>query len=343
MVKKLKRKPRQKKYKNTTFDIAKIKKIIDNDLYSNYNTIEKENIVKNNDVLQILSKEQEDKIYYNKYTKYITEEFNSSIVNMLVVFINRSKTFPLKYQKEPFFIIKLVNLLKHLLMNEFEISYFTIFVDRIGWSYKYIDHWTYFCILGIYTIKLCGKEEDSSLLINIISRNTPEFMDYYTNLTSDEDVACKINEGRIDVKAINERFRKLTKPINSFCRKNFINYHGIVDNIIKLSQPYGDESNGKQLRCNEKINNNNGIIDNEIRLNSSISDSIKQNNYIDINYLKINLCIEHSASNNNNNQKNNNIYKNRTNYGESIHNYILPSLNLSLYNNSQFSFNFSNI
>ena len=143
MVKKLKRKNRQKKSKNITFDIAKIKKIIYNDLYSNYNTIDEENKVNNNDAFQILSKKQEDNIYYNKYTKYITEEFNSTIVNMLVVFINKSKTFPLKYQKEPFFIIKLVNLLKHLLMNEFELSYFTILLDRIGWEYKFIEHWTY--------------------------------------------------------------------------------------------------------------------------------------------------------------------------------------------------------
>ena len=343
MVKKLKRKTRQKKSKNIIFDIAKLKKIIYNDLYSNYNTIDEENKVNNNDALQILSKEQEDKIYYNKYTKYITEEFNSTIVNMLVVFINKSKTFPLKYQKEPFFIIKLVNLLKHLLMNEFELSYFTILLDRIGWEYKFIEHWTYFCILGIYTIKLCGKEEDSSLLINIISRNTPEFLDYYENLVSDEDLTSKITEGSIDVKVINERFRKLKKPINSYCRKNFINYHGIVDNIIKLSQPYGEESNGNQLRCNEKFNNNNGIIDNEIKFTSSISAYYKQNNNIEINILKNNLCMEPSALNNINNQKNNNIYKNRINYGESIHNYILPSLNLSLYNNSQLSFNFSNI
>ena len=343
MVKKLKRRTRQKKSKNIIFDITKIKQFINNELYSNYNILEEENKVNNNDVIQLLSKDHEDKIYYNKYTKYITEEFNSSIVNMLVVFINRSKTFPLKYQKEPFFIIKLINLLKHLLMNEFELSYFTILVDTIGWGYKCIDHWTYFCILGIYTIKLCGKEEDSSLLINIISRNTPEFLDYYENLISDEEITSKITGVRIDIKAINERFRKLKKPINSYCRKNFINYNGIADNIIKLSQPYGDESNGKQLRCNEKINNNNGIIDNEIKFTSSISASVNQNNYIDIYILKNNLCIEPSASNNINNQKNNNIIKNRTNYGESIHNYILPSLNLSLYNNSQLSFNFSNL
>lgn len=343
MVKKLKRKTRQRKSKNIDFDIAKIKKIIDDELYANYNTIEEENKVNKNDVIQIMSKEKEDKIYYNKYTKYITEEFNSKIVNMLVVFINRNKSFPLKYKKEPFFIIKLVNLLKHLLMNEFELAYFTILIDRIGWRYQYIEHWTYFCILGLYTIKQCGKEEDSSLLINIISRNTPEFLDYYTSLTSDEEVANKIIEDSIDVKVINERFRKLTKPINSYCRKNFINYNGLIDNIIKLSQPYGDESNGKQLRCNEKLNNNNGIIDNDIKFNSSISASIKHNNYADINILKNNLCMEPSASNNINNQKNNYIYKNRTIYGESMYNYILPSLNLSLYNNSQLSFNFSNI
>ena len=343
MVKKLNRRTRQKKSKNITFDIAKIKKIIENELYSNNITMEKENEVNNNDVLQLLSKEQEDKIYYNKYTKYIAEEFNSTIVNMLVVFINRSKTFPLKYQIESSFIIKLVNLLKHLLMNEFEISYFTLLIDRIGWGYRFIEHWTYFCILGIYTIKLCGKEEDSSMLINIISRNTPEFLDYYANLTSDEDITSKIAEENIDVKVINERFRKLTKPINSYCRKNFINYNGIVDNIIKLSQPYGEESNGNQLRFNEKFNNNNGIIDNEIKLNSSISAYGKQNNNIDINLLKNNLCIDPTALNDINNQKNNNIYKNMKNNGESIHNYILPSLNLSLYNNSQVSFNFSNI
>ena len=49
-------------------------------------------------------------------------------------------------------------------MNEFEISYFTILLDKIGWKWQNVEHWTYFCILGIYTKNLCGKEDESSLL-----------------------------------------------------------------------------------------------------------------------------------------------------------------------------------
>ena len=48
MVKKLKRKTRQKKSKNIIFDIAKLKKIIYNELYSKYNTIDEENILSKN-------------------------------------------------------------------------------------------------------------------------------------------------------------------------------------------------------------------------------------------------------------------------------------------------------
>ena len=153
-------------------------------------------------------------------------------------------------------------------MNEFEISYFTILLDRIGWKWQNVEHWTYFCILGIYTKLLCGKEYDSSLLMNIISRNSPEFTDYYTNFICDEETMDKINENVINIRLINERFKLLNKPINTYCRNNYINYNGIVDKIVKLSQPYGDESNGNQLKSNEQFNSNNGIIDkNEIKIN----------------------------------------------------------------------------
>ena len=40
------------------------------------------------------------------------------------------------------------------------------------------------------------------------------------------------------IKEINKRFIYLSKPINSYYRKNYVNINGIVDNIVKLSQPY---------------------------------------------------------------------------------------------------------
>jgi hypothetical protein len=213
---------------------------------------------------------------------------------MIIIYINKNKYFPLRYQNESKFINKLINMLKHLLMNQFEIAYFTILLDKIGWSWKNVEHWTYFCILGIYTKLLCGKEYDSSLLMNIISRNSPEFTDYYTNFICDEETMDKINEKEINIRIINERFRLLNRPINTYCRKNYINYNGIVDKIVKLSQPYGDESNGNQLKSNEQFNSNNGILDkNEIKVN--INKNIDDEN--DYNQLKYNLIMQPMISN----------------------------------------------
>lgn len=353
MVKKNKGKNIQKKHRNkTNFDIPKLRKLIKNELYSNYSSIEKNkpiNTIDNGIDFPFMSKEEEDKIYINKYTKYISEEFNSTIVNMIVLYINKSKSFPLQYQKEQNFMFKFVNLLKHLLMNEFEISYFTVVLDKMGWTSKNIEHWTYFCILGIYSKKICGKEEDSSLLINIISRNTPEFTDYYTSWLCDDDTCNKLQENEINIKDINEKYRQLTKPINSYCRKNFINYNGVVDKIVKLSQPYGDASNGNQLKSNEKYHNIDGIIEkNEIKSMPAYSASLYpiQNRQIDINQLKNNLSLKPMESNNSIHQKNmvynNNNYQSRMNILDYAPNY-LPSLNLSLYNNSQMSLNLSNL
>lgn len=311
----MKNKPKQKRNRHCLhFDSKGIKKAIKNDLYSRYTSNEKNKPNINVDQISpIMSKEEEDTTYNNKYRKYISEEFNSTIVNMLVIYINRNKSFPKKYQNESNFIYKFINLLKHLFMNEFEISYFTILLDKIGWRWANLEHWTYFCILGIYTKKLCGREDDSSLLINIISRNNPDFMDYYTNFICDDEIINKAEGNEVTVKIINERFKQLTTPTNSFCRKNFINYNGIVDKIVKLSQPYGEQSIGNQLKSNEQFISNNGIIDNEMKLLSTINGSVipqmdyKYNYNNNYNYLKNNLLMQPMPSITTMSQKKKNI------------------------------------
>ena len=299
MVKNIQNKIRKRKPKKThIFDIEEIKKVIKKELYSKYSSIENDDKLKqkNNITYPIKTSEEEDKIYSMKFSKYMSEEFNSRIVNMIILYINKNKSFPLKFQKESNFIYNFINLLKHLLMNEFEISYFTILLDKIGWKWQNVEHWTYFCILGIYTKNLCGKEDESSLLLNIISRNSPEFTDYYTNWVCDEEIDAKIKENEINLKSINERFKQLIKPINTFCRKNYINYNGMADKIVKLSQPYGDQNNGNQIKSNEQFNSNNGIIDsNQIKAISALNNSFNlENNY---NYLQNNLIMQPMNSN----------------------------------------------
>ena len=346
MVKNMQNKKRKRRARKPhIFDIKGIKILIENELYSQYssNEIDKHKDIKK-DVFYIRSKEEEEKVYSMKYSKYMLEEFNSKIVSMIVVFINRNKSFPDKYQTEPNFISKFINLLKHLLMNEFEIAYFTILLEKIGWSWQNVEHWTYFCILGIFIKKLCGKEEESSLLINIISRNNPDFMDFYTNWVCEEEIVTIIEEKGVSIREINERFRQLTRPINSYCRKNYTNYNGVADKIVKLSQPYGEHNNGKQIKYNEQLNSNNGIIDN-IKLMSTVNEYYAPKD--DFNDLKYNLIMKPMISNCIFNKKNNMTFigssQSKCSFDDiNINN---PShYNLNIYNNksSQFSLKFDN-
>jgi len=205
------------------------------------------------------SPEEEEKDYYNRYKQYISEQFNSTIVNMFILYINRKKDLPINYQKESNFINKFINLIKDLLMNELELSCFTLLLDEMGWEYPEVNHWTYFYILGIFSKKICGREEESSLLNNIFDRKDNNFINNYT-IICDEEKITNFVEKKFSIKLLNERFKQLNRFINSYCRKNFINYNGVVDKIVKLSQPYGEESKGIQLyndgKINEDINNN---------------------------------------------------------------------------------------
>ena len=324
MVKKKKVFKRPKKDKtNRNFDIQKIKKLIKDELYSKYPKNNQNNKEDLSSPLYLLTREKEqEKEYYNKYLKYMSEEFNSTLVNMFITYVNRNKYFPIEYQKESNFINKFINLIKRLLMNEFELSGFTIIIDKIGWlSPIFIDHWTYFCILGVYSKKLVGNEEDSGFLIDYFNNKNNKFIDYYVNC--EDEITKKFDEKSMSIKLINERYRQLTRPINSFCRKNFIYYNGVVDKIVKWSQPYGEESNGNQLYNNEKLNLNININKNNNNFNDLTTYLINDNNYLD-NF--------HNDFNNNNNKSyiiNNNSFYNINN---NINNNYIQQYNSNFFN-----------
>lgn len=80
--------------------------------------------------------------YDYEYSKYIREEFNSKIINMILVYLNEKRnleTFPEKYKKEPRFIDKFISLIKYLLLNELEVATLTVLIDNFGWENKTIN------------------------------------------------------------------------------------------------------------------------------------------------------------------------------------------------------------
>ena len=258
MVKRIKKTIRVKRVK-LNFNTKRIKKLIKDELFSYYTKNDKD---ENNKIIN--NKEDEETEYNNRYSKYMVEDFNITLVNMLIIYINKNKTLPNGFKKEPNFMNKFVNLIKHLLMNEVELAAFTILIDKIGWKHEKIDYWIYLTILGIYSKKLLGREEESSFLINIFSIKNNQFFENYINIC-DEEIVNKFDEKKyLTIKSINQRFTKLNKPINSYCRKNNILYNGVVDEIVKWSQPYGQENNGNQLNNDKKLDLN---INNDILIN----------------------------------------------------------------------------
>ena len=144
-------------------------------------------------------------------------------------------------------------------MNEIEVAYFTLLIDKLGWKYEKIDHWIYFTILGIITKNECLKGNNTFILITIFSRRYPNFQEIYSNFINDDKISSLINEKNITIEIVNKRFIQLSKPTNTYCRKNYINLDGIIDKIVYMSHPYSKNSSNYSKKKTEikntKINN----------------------------------------------------------------------------------------
>ena len=217
-----------------------------------------------------------DEVHKEKnYSDYITDIFNSKIIYMLIVYMNKNKE-KLKYYKydiEPNFFNNFIHLIKELNINEIELAYMTLLLDKLGWTFNNMDHWTYFYLLGIHTKKIVTGEYASDEYLD----SKEDMRDKYTIFVNDDNVE-NLENNKIKTQEINLRYKELNKPINSYCRKNFINYTSVADKIVRLSQPYRKESK-------ESIDNQLFIQENENEIKKN-EEKDKQFNYLfgDLNY-----------------------------------------------------------
>ena len=272
-------------------EISSFKKALKNKLYSSLNFNEKKN-----DYSQLILEDSEkEREYFFRYTSYINHEFNSNIVNMIVLYINDCNSFTKKFKEEPNFILNMINLVKSLFMNEIEVAYYTIALEKIGVNYKDIENWLYFRILGVATKKLCGKEEDCFLLINKFSKKNQKFIEEYSSFINDNKIISQISNNKITLQQINQRFILLSTPINTYCRKNYINFKGIIDNIVKLSQPYYKDILNQKKANNKKIKKKKFIV----KTNAS-----EKKEYIQLNHEQDKIADFENCFNNFNNKQN---------------------------------------
>ena len=222
------------------------------------------------------------------YAKYIKEIFNSKIINMFILYLNKSRNIlrEKEYDIEPNFINKFIHLIKDLNLNEIELVYLTLLLDKIGWGNKSIDYWNYFHCLGVYTKRFSVGE----LYVEEYLEGKDEFMKKYRDIIN-QKIIIDYEENKFTTKEINQRYKELTKSINSFCRKNFINYNNIVDKIFNSTQTYQSKNNKKTKNNNNdnNININNNIINNNVLNNiNEENEEKKEKSILPMNYLNPN-------------------------------------------------------
>ena len=182
--------------------------------------------------------------YYTRYSRYITEEFNSKCIFLIVSFINTSTTLPVHLRTEKNLHKELISIVKQLMMNEFEITLFTLNIDDIGWEIPTLNFSLHLLFIGILT--KFHSNVTSELFLRHFKSENKNFIDCYSKW---KDL---IKENFFSIVDINERYKLLNRPHNSFCKKNYIDYNSVVDKIIQLSQPYGEECQGGMIKVKEE-------------------------------------------------------------------------------------------
>ena len=235
---------------------------------------------------------EQEKNYLSLYKKYINEE----LTPLCIVFINRiiskSKTLDLEIKNNNDLHKILLSLTKKLMMNEYELTIFSMILDEFGWSNFGFSTYDYLMFIGFFVKRLSG--DDELIIFEYIKEQDNSINDKYINWKKIYNEKIK-NHRNFTYSEVNDRFRLLKRPFNIYCKNNYIDYNNVVDKILKMSLPYNENKHKE----NEDIN----FIDEEEKKNDNL-------NIKNINFKVKNLSNERSiSSSSNNNQFNKNLGK----------------------------------
>ena len=187
---------------------------------------------------------------------------------MIISFIKKTKNLPYDLKKAQKFFINLIQIIKKLMMNEIEITLFTLNIDSYDWKNNNLNHELCLFFLGLYTKQITNK--DYSLFFSKFRNENKTFLDNYQKWERN------LKKERFRIDKVNERFREINKPYNTYCKNNFIDYNGVVDIIYQLSQPYGKENKGGKIKVRKEIDNEHNNVDNNIDNKVIVNNEIKK-------------------------------------------------------------------
>ena len=201
----------------------------------------------------IKTKLSDDEKYEKQYQEYLLTEFNTNCILFLTRIISDSKIFNSEFKNTKNIHKILMNVIKTLMLNEYELTLFSILLDNIN----IINKTKYPLDIFLYLIGLQIKELTSDN-ISIILKHLKfenkeiEFENIYNTWKKELEDKTKL----LTLKQINYKFKMLKRNFNPYCKFNVIDYNNIVDKILTMSLAYNNE--GKM------INEDNVIIINNV-------------------------------------------------------------------------------
>jgi len=206
---------------------------------------------------------QNDRNYLSLYRKYINEEFSPLCIVFINRIINQSETLTSEIKNNNDLHKILLSLTKQLMMNEYELTIYSMILDEFGWSNIEFTEEEYLMFIGFFVKHLCGDDE-LIILENIRQNGSLILIDEkYSNwkkLYNDKMKSHRI----FTYNEVNKRYKLLKRPFNIYCKNNYIDYNNVVEKILKMSLPYNESKQKEEediisIDENEKKNNNNKL------------------------------------------------------------------------------------
>ncbi len=289
----------------------------------------------------IQNNEEKGKNYSSIYKNYINEEFSP----LCIVFINRiisnseSLNSDIKNNNEIHKI--LLSITKQLMMNEYELTIFSLILDEFGWSNIDFSINDYLMIVGFFVKHL--SSDDELIIFDYIKKIDNSINDKYSNWKKIYNDKIK-NHSNFTYNEVNKRYKLLKKPFNIYCENNFIDYNNVVEKILNMSLPYNENKhkededtisveeekkkvNKKPQKINFKIKKMTNLTDKNLSTKPSLNNTYNKN-------------LEKKTNDNIFQFNNNNVSK-KINRGEML-NLNINNLKTQNFNNNNTSINMIN-
>ena len=232
--------------------------------------------------------------YESMSKNYLLNEFTNNCLNYInKIIINVDKNH-LKKIQGTFELNKIfINIIKELLMNEFELLLLSLYLETFniadnGNIETFKESLIFLCF---FIKKLTLSGEKLSPINSFLIRKYQGFEDRFKKWF--ESNASILNKKLyFSYVEINQRFKEFNKPSSIFCKKNYLDYNLIIDRILTMSIPYNEAKGGKNSNNKKSLNDLNNMNNSLNNINIELSNN------------NMNLNQNYLYCNNKNNSKN---------------------------------------